>query len=31
MRGTFQMVTEDDVSFDAEVARFELREPGAVH
>ncbi len=32
MEGTFQMVTEgEDGGFDAEVARFELREPGAVH
>lgn len=32
MRGTFQMVTgEAGGNFDAEVARFELREPGAVH
>ncbi|MFP6622237.1 MAG: Co2+/Mg2+ efflux protein ApaG, partial [Myxococcota bacterium] len=32
MEGTFQMVTEgEDDGFDAEVARFELREPHAVH
>jgi ApaG protein len=31
MRGTFQMVGGDGARFDAEVARFELREPGAVH
>ena len=32
MEGTFQMGTEDeDGGFDAEVARFELREPHAVH
>ena len=32
MEGSFQMVTEDDADgFDAEVARFELREPRAVH
>jgi ApaG protein len=33
MQGTFQMVypESDREGFDAEVARFELREPGAVH
>ena len=32
MEGSFQMVTEEeDGGFDAEVARFELREPHAVH
>ena len=32
MEGTFQMVVEgEDSGFDAEVARFELREPRAVH
>jgi len=31
MRGTYQMVREDGSTFDAEIARFELREPRAVH
>ncbi len=31
MEGTYQMVTEAGVHFDAEIARFELREPGAIH
>lgn len=31
MEGSFQMVTGSDTGFDAVVARFELREPGAVH
>ncbi len=32
MEGSFQMVTEEeDGGFDAEVARFELREPRALH
>jgi ApaG protein len=31
MEGTFQMVGEDKSGFDARVARFELREPRAVH
>ena len=31
MEGTYQMVTERGTQFDAEIARFELREPGAIH
>lgn len=31
MEGTYQMVTEGGSHFDAEIARFELREPGAIH
>jgi ApaG protein len=31
MEGTYQMVTEGGARFDAEIARFELREPGAIH
>jgi ApaG protein len=31
MEGTYQMVTEAGAQFDAEIARFELREPGAIH
>ena len=31
MEGTYQMVTEAGSHFDAEIARFELREPGAIH
>ena len=31
MEGTYLMVTEDGTRFDAEIARFELREPGAIH
>jgi uncharacterized protein affecting Mg2+/Co2+ transport len=31
MQGTYQMVTQSGVRFDAEIARFELREPGAIH
>jgi ApaG protein len=31
MRGTYQMVTEDGAQFDAEIAEFLLREPGAIH
>jgi len=31
MEGTYQMVTEDGASFEAEIARFELREPRAIH
>ena len=31
MEGTYQMVTEQGAQFDAEIARFELREPGAIH
>ena len=31
MEGTYQMVTERGSHFDAEIARFDLREPGAIH
>ena len=31
MEGTYQMVAADRSSFDAQVARFELREEGAIH
>lgn len=31
MEGTFQMVRQDSSTFDARVARFELREPRALH
>jgi ApaG protein len=31
MEGTYQMVTAGGSQFDAEIARFELREPGAIH
>ena len=31
MEGTYQMVREDGERFDAEIARFDLREPGAIH
>jgi ApaG protein len=31
MEGTYQMVTAGGGHFDAEIARFELREPGAIH
>jgi len=31
MEGTYQMVTETGVRFEAQIARFELREPGAIH
>jgi len=31
MEGTYCMVTEDGTRFDAEIARFELRGPGAIH
>ena len=31
MVGTYQMVTSDGAEFDAEVAEFMLREPGAIH
>jgi len=31
MEGTFEMVRPDGATFSARVARFELREPGAVH
>jgi ApaG protein len=31
MQGTYQMVSESGQRFDVEIARFELREPGAIH
>jgi len=31
MHGTYQMVTEAGGSFDVEIARFALAEPGAIH
>ncbi len=31
MEGSYQMVTAGGAHFDAEIARFELREPGAIH
>jgi ApaG protein len=31
MEGTFHMVCEDQSSFEAQVARFELQQPGAIH
>ena len=31
MRGTYEMVTEEGARFDAEIAPFVLREPGAIH
>lgn len=31
MEGTYQMVTEDGERFDARIARFDLREPRAIH
>ena len=31
MEGRYQMVTESGEEFEAEIARFELREPGAIH
>ena len=31
MEGSYQMVTVDGAEFDAEVAEFMLREPGAIH
>jgi uncharacterized protein affecting Mg2+/Co2+ transport len=31
MEGRYQMVTEKGGRFEAEVARFALREPGAIH
>jgi ApaG protein len=31
MEGSYQMVTGNGARFDAEIARFELREPGAIH
>ena len=31
MRGSFQMLRDDDSHFDAEIGLFELREPGGLH
>jgi len=31
MRGTYQMITSEGESFDAEIAPFALAEPHAVH
>jgi ApaG protein len=31
MEGSYQMVREDGARFEAAIARFELREPGAIH
>ena len=31
MEGTYRMITEDGGHFDARIARFELRQPGAIH
>jgi ApaG protein len=31
MQGSYQLVTSGGTRFDAEVARFELRDPGAIH
>ncbi|NIV75971.1 MAG: ApaG domain, partial [Gammaproteobacteria bacterium] len=31
MRGTYQMITDDGVSFDAEIAPFTLAQAQAVH
>ena len=31
MRGSYQMVSRSGVRFDAEIAEFELREPGSIH
>ena len=31
MEGSYQMLTEGGSHFDAEIARFDLREPGAIH
>jgi len=31
MEGTYQMVTENGGFFDVAIARFDLREPGAIH
>lgn len=31
MEGSYEMVTDSGTRFDAEVARFELREPGGIH
>jgi ApaG protein len=31
MEGTYQLVTESGVEFDAQIAEFMLREPGAIH
>ncbi len=31
MEGSYQFVNQDGVRFEVEIARFELREPGAIH
>ena len=31
MEGSYQMVTKAGTEFDAEIARFELREPATIH
>jgi uncharacterized protein affecting Mg2+/Co2+ transport len=31
MRGSYQMVSSGGAHFDAEIAEFVLREPGAIH
>jgi len=31
MEGTYQLVTESGIEFDARIAEFMLREPGAIH
>ncbi len=31
MEGSYQLVTESGIQFDAEIAEFVLREPGAIH
>lgn len=31
MEGTYQLVSESGLAFDAEIAEFVLREPGAIH
>ena len=31
MEGSYQLVTENGVEFDAQIAEFMLREPGAIH
>jgi ApaG protein len=31
MRGSYQMVNDDGVAFNAEIGEFKLREPGAIH
>ena len=31
MEGSYEMMLADETTFDARIARFELREPGAIH